>query len=174
MKCLTSFDKSKRDGHKSICKACRAVAYVANRDAERLKRKIHRQRDPDAYNRRFERWKTKNPDRYAAYQLAYRMANIARKSEYAKENQARRTAMQNMRRAKKINATPAWANLKIVDEFYSLAALMNKFSDQKFHVDHIVPLQNKLVCGLHNEFNLQILTARANIIKGNRVWPGMP
>jgi hypothetical protein len=42
------------------------------------------------------------------------------------------------------------------------------------HVDHIVPLVSKFVCGLHCEANLQLLPGPENQRKGNRVWPDMP
>lgn len=43
-----------------------------------------------------------------------------------------------------------------------------------WEVDHIVPLNNDLVCGLHCEANLQVIPAIANLSKNNSWWPDMP
>ena len=64
-------------------------------------------------------------------------------------------------RASKLKATPNWANLIAIKEIY-------RTCPEGYHVDHIVPLQGELVCGLHCEFNLQHLPASENLSKGNR------
>jgi len=82
------------------------------------------------------------------------------------------------RTAKVLNATPKWANSEfetfVIQEMYSLATLRSKLTGRSYHVDHIVPLNSKIVQGLHCVANLQILEATANIIKGNRSWPDQP
>lgn len=64
------------------------------------------------------------------------------------------------RRALKLKATPSWANLDIIKLVYEYA--------EGDHVDHIIPLQGELVCGLHVESNLQYLTALENKQKSNK------
>ncbi len=69
---------------------------------------------------------------------------------------------------------PPWADKKAIARLYRLAVEVQKSTGIPHHVDHIVPLNHPLVSGLHCEANLQILPARDNISKSNRVWPDMP
>lgn len=68
------------------------------------------------------------------------------------------------KRAKKFKATPPWADLERIKEIY-------RNRPEGHHVDHIVPLNSPLVCGLHCEDNLQYLPARANMSKRNKLLP---
>ena len=58
--------------------------------------------------------------------------------------------------------TPSWANLEKIKEIYANCP-------KGYHVDHIVPLNGKIVCGLNVENNLQYLTAQQNLSKGNKL-----
>lgn len=78
------------------------------------------------------------------------------------------------RRASKKNATPGWANKEAIEAIYAKAQRFMEQTGEPFHVDHIVPLTSDLVCGLHWEGNLQILTGADNLSKGNKHWPDMP
>lgn len=76
------------------------------------------------------------------------------------------------RRARDL-ATPRWANLDKVKEIYRLARQISETTGVKHHVDHMVPLTSELVCGFHNEFNLQIIPGVENLQKHNHHWPNM-
>jgi hypothetical protein len=76
-----------------------------------------------------------------------------------------------------LTATPRWFgefDKFVFKEAKALASIRNKITGVKWHVDHIVPIQSKLVCGFHAGYNIQVITAKENILKGNRYWPYMP
>ena len=54
--------------------------------------------------------------------------------------------------------------------FYLDAALR----DGLHHVDHVVPINHPLVCGLHVPWNLQVLTGPDNVRKSNSFDGGWP
>ena len=72
-----------------------------------------------------------------------------------------------MRRIRKINATPIWANKKKIDEIYESCRRIAKETGVPHHVDHVIPLKHPKVCGLHVELNLQPIPAINNMKKHN-------
>jgi len=71
------------------------------------------------------------------------------------------------RRVAKLQRTPPWANQAAIKAIYADATRLTEETGVMHHVDHIYPLQGKIVSGLHVETNLQILQWRDNIIKRN-------
>jgi hypothetical protein len=119
----------------------------------------------------------KNKEKLREYRRKYHSSNKNKSKEYKLKNkdkirEANRLYRLNnphikntanaIRRATKLNATPKFANLKKIKEIY-------KNCPKGFHVDHIIPLKNKLVCGLHVEWNLQYLPAKENLSKSNKL-----
>jgi hypothetical protein len=89
-----------------------------------------------------------------------------------KNNRDISNAYQARRRAAKKSALMPWIDVNVIKNFYTEARRLTKLTGVKHHVDHIYPLQSEYMCGLHVETNLQILTEKENILKGNRTWPG--
>jgi hypothetical protein len=85
-------------------------------------------------------------------------------------------ALTTKRKAQKLKATPIWfeKEVELITFMYTIAKELSYKTGIKFHVDHIVPLKSKLVCGLHTIANLGILPDKVNLAKGNRFWPDMP
>lgn len=100
-----------------------------------------------------EKYNNQNRNKILSYHKNHYQNN---KSKYFENNAARR--------AIKLNAFVKWADKKAIAKFY-------KDRPANYHVDHIIPLRHKLVCGLHNEFNLQYLPAAENLQKLNKFTP---
>lgn len=73
----------------------------------------------------------------------------------------------NKRKEQKKLATPTWANKAIIRAFYKTARDISLSTGVKHHVDHVIPLQHELVCGLHCETNMRIISATDNLTKRN-------
>jgi len=72
------------------------------------------------------------------------------------------------RRKKRDKSMPPWADKHAIKAMYINARQLTAETGVKHEVDHIIPSNHELVCGLHVETNLQILTESENINKSNK------
>jgi hypothetical protein len=117
-----------------------------------------------------------NPDKVKGYKDAWvdrnrdkHYENVAR---WRKENPEKHRAREAKRRSSKLNATPDWLtedDHRDIESMYLLANKYTKLFGLEYHVDHIIPLQGKNVCGLHVPWNLQLLEAGLNRSKSNKL-----
>ena len=172
-KAKTEFYKNKAqfEGITAQCKEC-CKENAAKRRAE--KPEVTREEVRQAWKRGGKQYDATRSDA----KRTYRTENDERLKEYfkayRKANRPKLTAYRAKARAVKQLATPTWANQKYITMFYEMASLESTRVGLPVEVDHIVPLQSPLVCGLHNEFNLQLLLRSDNRAKCNRHWPDMP
>lgn len=95
-----------------------------------------------------------------------------RVARYKKENPHKHAMLNAKRRAN--THMPPWTSHDKMADFYDMANQLSEMLGVQYHVDHIVPIQSPIVCGLHSHTNLQVVPASINIAKGNRHWPDMP
>ena len=89
-------------------------------------------------------------------------------ARWAKENVGKTNARTNRYRASKLNATVSWGDPDAIERMYIVADFLTNKLGEPHHVDHIIPLQGKNVCGLHVETNLQVIPAKDNLVKSNK------
>ena len=177
-------DSRGKDGLRAQCKACasaqRKANYLKNKDKvatncriyrEKNKEirvvwgKIYREKNKEAIKSRGKAYYAKNKEVMAAYQMHWRKKNkeyiSARGKKYYVNNKALYNAQAAKRRAVKLQATPKWVETEEIKDVYLEA------QHCQMHVDHIIPLQHPLVCGLHCWENLQLLSAEENLKKSN-------
>lgn len=180
--CNNNYSTQWQKDHKEVV-AKRAAAWRAANPAKAREVNIANLRKRRAENieliREQEREASRNRDKSRVklvnqtYYLRNKDKILKRGVAYDKANPESRIARRAKRRAKEFCATPSWANQFFIKEAYHLAKLRKDATGFKWHVDHIVPLNSKLVCGLHVEHNLQVIPATENIRKSNLSWPDM-
>ena len=106
-------------------------------------------------------YREKNKDKISLYRKVYNQRNKDKLAIWRKTIRSQKNYYQSKRRLIIKTQCPKWADLEKIKQIYIDCP-------KGYHVDHIVPLNNPVVCGLHVENNLKIVTAEYNLKKGNR------
>lgn len=164
---LTEFgkDKNRKDGLTIYCKPCKNAKNTIFRkeNSEKVRIGIAKHRKQNS-----EKIKISN----AKYREENRIKIRKGAAKRRKNNKGKINANTAKRRSTKLQATLPWLTkeqLKQIRDIYIEAAKRTKETGISHHVDHIIPLQGKNVRGLHVPWNLQILTAKENLSKNNKI-----
>lgn len=115
------------------------------------------------------RQKEGNPEKRKQYNRAWREKNKEHCKHYAEKNRARYAAHCNERRARRLQARPVWVDNDVMKSLYKISRTVTAKTGVQHHVDHYYPLTHEQICGLDVPWNLQIITAKENAAKGNKM-----
>lgn len=128
------------------------------------------------------RWRENNPDFYRQFyansEAERARSKARRKPSAASARDTARWRSRNPEKARAVNANsnairreccPPWADREAIRAIYRECRRITRETGIEHHVDHIIPVRGRRVCGLHVPENLRIITAEENLRKSNRL-----
>lgn len=94
------------------------------------------------------------------------------REKYKQQNPDLYKALTSVRKRRHKHATPPWVTKEqkhAMRQLYLQAMQMTRITGERYVVDHIVPLINPSVCGLHVPWNLRVITQQENLTKSNKL-----
>jgi hypothetical protein len=114
--------------------------------------------NPERFRELDSRWRKENKDRVSAHQRAYR-----------KRRPEKLLAKNSARRARTVEAMPSdFSDFDafVIEEAARACRRRAKLHGEPFHIDHMIPLA---AGGEHRATNIQVIPARLNLWKGDRL-----
>ena len=187
-------NKSKKDGLGTECKACMKMYlkgwYSRNTEKQRAANRENYRNNKQRYVENAKEWAKRNPEkdkkRRGVYYETHREQILARGRdhyaanpeynsrrgrEWRQANPDKSLEHVRARQTRKQQAMPSWVDRSELKAIYAESRRVSEATGIKHHVDHIVPLKNPLVCGLHVPANLRIIPALENQAKSNNLLP---
>ena len=99
------------------------------------------------------------------------------KDRHKEKNPEYYKALTSVRKRRHRSATPKWVTKEQkleMRKLYLSAQRLTKLTGERYVVDHIVPLINPEVCGLHVPWNLRVMTQEENLKKSNKLLDTIP
>lgn len=163
---LDMFSKNKRmsDGLCLYCRECMAARLKRHRES---RTEEQRQHWAEHSREHLKAWRDANAQKASEYDREYRKRNAERLSQYRKD---RKEKCPEVRAYIRVKNTARRSAMRVSSFAQEREALIEFYRNcpEGYHVDHIVPLKNPLVCGLHVLANLQYLPAKENLKKRNK------
>jgi hypothetical protein len=134
------------------------------------------QKNKQIYRDATKKFRINNPEKVAKSIRAWKESNREHVREYERkrftsENSWRNNVRIAKRKAALLKATPEYADHDRIAEIYETAKELSMILGISMQVDHIIPLQSKIVCGFHVENNLRIVDKYTNGKKSNHYIP---
>lgn len=175
LSCDNIFHPVKTHPNQKYCSIKCQRKEARKRNADKIKKYLEKYRIDSAelIKEKNKEYRINNKDKINKYSKSHYYKNKKNKREYHnnyRRNKRQRAlaAASTCRRREYVKiATPKWANQEYIKLFYLLAKVEEQRTGKKVHVDHIIPLQSNIVCGLHCEDNLQHLFQKENLKKNN-------
>lgn len=181
IKCYEMFnlDKSRKDGYSYLCKICISdrskTYYEANKEKKNEYSKAYNKANKEKISELKKAYYNLNKDKIKERHKAYRKTNKDKIKERYKaryiSNKEIYLEKSSRRRALKRKAIPKFlrkceAESQRLKDIYKLREVISLVTGIEHHVDHMWPLSDG---GPHWSGNLQIITAKENLTKRDKV-----